>query len=228
MRSATRALGLLLLCFSAVVTSSAAAEKTLTVQEAVATALVQHPTLRIGTTTIEAAQAQVRQQIAGYLPRGAYVYAFNRRQQPLSSAVSGIQVGGGAQQRAIAQIYNYNSTNFSMSQLLFDFGRTLDNIRAASASVEASTADLETTRQTVIVNAKQAYYGLLSSQHLLHVAEETLRQNQQHLENAEARFEVGVAPRFDVTQAQVQVSTAELDLVTARNNIVLGQEYKVD
>jgi outer membrane protein TolC len=222
MRSATRALGLLLLCFSVAIAKSEATEKALTVQEAVATALAYHPTLRIGTTAVEAAQARVRQQIAGYLPRGAYTYAFNRRQQPLSSAVSGVQVG--QQPRAIAQIYNYNSTNFSMSQLLFDFGRTLDNIRAASASVEASTADLETTRQTVIVNAKQAYYGLLSSQHLLHVAEETLRQNQQHLENAEARFAVGIAPRFDVTQAQVQVSTAELDLVTARNNVELGQE----
>ena len=223
MWSATRAIGLLLLCLTADVSSSTATEKTLTVQEAVATALIQHPTLRIGTTAIEAAQAQVRQQIAGYLPRGAYTYAFNRRQQPLSSAVSGIQVGNGVQPRAVAQIYNYNTTNFTMSQLLFDFGRTLDNIRAASASVEASTADLETTRQTVIFNVKQAYYGLLSSQHLLRVAEETLRQNQQHLENAEARFEVGVAPRFDVTQAQVQVSTAELDLVTARNNVELGQ-----
>jgi outer membrane protein TolC len=76
----------------------------------------------------------------------------------------------------------------------------------------------------VVVNAKQAYYGLLSSQHLLRVAEETLRQNQQHLENAEARFAIGLAPRFDVTQAQVQVSTAELDLVTARNNVALGQD----
>jgi len=222
MRNATRALGLLLLCFFGNITYSEATEKTLTIQEAVATALAYHPTLRIGTTAIEAAQARVRQQIAGYLPRGAYTYAFNRRQQPLSSAVSGVQVGG--ESRAIAQIYDYNSTNFTMSQLLFDFGRTLDNIRAASASVEASTADLETTRQTVIVNAKQAYYGLLSSQHLLRVAEETLRQNQQHREEAEARFAVGVAPRFDVTQAQVQVSTAELDLVTARNNVVLGQD----
>src|SRR2546425_1176588 len=100
----------------------------------------------------------------------------------------------------------------------------LDLIRSALASVEASTADLETTRQTVIFNTKQAYYGLLSSQRLLQVAQETVRQNQQHLEEAEARVEVGIAPQFDVTQAQVHVSNAELDLVTARNNVALGRE----
>jgi outer membrane protein TolC len=223
MRSATRIVGLLLLCFYADTISIAGTEKTLTVQEAVTTALTHHPTVRIGATAVEAAQARVRQQIAGYLPRGAYTYVLTRQQRSLTQAVGGIQAGEG-QQRTISQVFNFHSTNFSMSQLLFDFGRTLDAIRAASASVNANIADLETTRQTVIINTKQAYYGLLSSQQLLGVAEETLRQNQKHLEDAQARFEVGIAPRFDVTQAQVQVSTAELDLVTARNNVALGQE----
>ncbi|MBI3248020.1 MAG: TolC family protein [Deltaproteobacteria bacterium] len=195
----------------------------LTLQEAVDTALRHHPTIRMDRATIEAAQQRVRQQIAGYLPKGAYTYTYSRQQRPLSAAVGGVQVGG-QQQRTFSQIFNFNSTNFSMTQLLFDFGRNLNSIQAAVASVDASTADLETTQQAVIFNTKQAYYGLLSSQQLLGVAEETVRQNQKHLEEAQARFEVGVAPRFDVTQAQVQVSNAELNLVTARNNVDLGFE----
>jgi outer membrane protein TolC len=121
-------------------------------------------------------------------------------------------------------LFNFNSTNFSMSQLLFDFGRTLDSIRAAIASVEASNADLDTTRQTVILNTKQAYYSVLANQRLLQVADETVQQNQKHLEEAQARFQVGLAPRFDVTQAQVQLSTAQLNQVTARNNVALARE----
>lgn len=195
----------------------------LTLQEAVDTALRNHPTIRMDRATMEAAQQRVRQQIAGYLPKGAYTYTYSRQERPLSSAVGGVQVGG-QQQRAGSQVFNFNSTNFSMTQLLFDFGRNLNSIQAAVASVDASTADLETTQQAVIFNTKQAYYGLLSSQQLLGVAEETVGQNQKHLEEAQARFEVGVAPRFDVTQAQVQVSNAELNLVTARNNVDLGFE----
>ena len=196
----------------------------LTLQEAIDTALAQHPTLRIGQATVEAAQQRVRQQVAGYLPRGAYTYVYTRQQKPVSSAVGGVQLGGTQRQQATAQIFNFNSTNFSLSQLLFDFGRTLDSIRSAMASVDASTADLETIRQTVILNTKQSYYGLLSAQRLLQVAEETVQQNQKHLEQAQARFDVGLAPRFDVTQAQVQVSNAELNQVTARNNVALGRE----
>ena len=202
----------------------ASVETPLTLQDAVATALAQHPTIHIGEAAITAAQQRVRQREAGYLPRGAYTYTLTRQQRPVSTAIGGVQIGGAPQQRSFSQIFNFHSTNVSFSQLLFDFGRTLDAIQAAHAEREASVADLETTRQSVIFNTKQAYYGLLSARHLQRVAEETVQQNQKQLEAAQARFEVGVAPRFDVTQAQVQVSNAELNLVTARNNVALGQE----
>jgi outer membrane protein TolC len=215
---------LFLVCHDYGTPTVAIASTPLTLQEAVATALTHHPTIRIGEATITAAQQRVRQQEAGYLPRGAYTYSFTRQQRPVTAAVGGVQIGGGQQQRSFSQIFPFHSTNVSLSQVLFDFGRTLDAIQSASASVEASAADLETTRQAVIFNTKQAYFGLLSSQYLQRVAEETVRQNQKHLEDAQARYEVGVAPRFDVTQAQVQVSNAELNLVTARNNVALGHE----
>jgi TolC family type I secretion outer membrane protein len=197
----------------------------LSLQEAVDAALRNHPTIRMGQATIDAAQQRVQQQIAGYLPSGGYAYTYSRQQRAVTAAVGGIQVGGAVQQRApSAQIFNFHSTNVSLSQLLFDFGRTLNNIQSAIASAEASAADLETTKQSVIFNTKQAYYTVLSTQRLQYVAEETVRQNQKHLEEAQARFDVGIAPRFDVTQAQVQVSNAELSLVDARNNVALGFE----
>src|SRR5262249_87427 len=197
-------------------------DTTLTLQEAIDTALAQHPTLRVGQATVEAAQQRVRQQVAGYLPRGGYIYNYTRKEQAVSAAVGGVQAG--QQTRTTSQLFNFNSTNFSMSQLLFDFGRTLDSIRAAIAAVDASNADLETTRQTVIFNTKQAYYSVLANQRLLQVADETVQQNQKHLEEAQARFDVGLAPRFDVTQAQVQLSNAQLNQVTARNNVALARE----
>lgn len=198
-------------------------DTTLTLQEALDKALAQQPTLRMGQATIEAAVQRVHQKEAGYLPQGGYTYVYSRQERPITAASGGVQIGGGPL-KSTSQIYNFNSTNFNFTQLLFDFGSTLDAIRSAAASVEASRADLETTRQTVIFNTKQAYYGLLASQHLLQVAEETVQQNQKHLEEAQARFDVGVAPRFDVTTAQVQLSNAELNLVTARNNVALGRE----
>lgn len=204
--------------------SEATSEMSLSLQEALDIALAQHPTLRMGQTEMEAARQRVRQKMTDYLPRGVYTYRYTRQQIPLTTAVGGIEVEGGLRQRTISQTFNFNSADFSLSQLLFDFGRTLDSIRSAAASAEASLFDLETTRQTVIFNTKRAYYGVLSAQRLLQVAEETVRQNQQHLDEARARFKVGIAPRFDVTQSQVQLSNAELNLVTARNDVDLAHE----
>lgn len=197
----------------------------LTLQDAIATALAQHPTLRVGEANVAAARYRVHQQAAGYLPRGGYTYSFTHQQRPVTAAVGGVRLDGEQQRtRSVAQVFDFHSTSLGFSQVLFDFGRTLDAIRAASASVEASMADVETTKQEVIFTTKQAYYGLLSSQHLLRVAEETVRQNQKHLEVAQARLEVGVAPRFDVTQAQVQVSNAQLNFVSAQNTVARGRE----
>lgn len=196
----------------------------LSLQEAVDTSLRNHPTIRMGQATVEAAKQRVRQQVSDYLPTGGYSYTYTRQARPLTSAVGGVDIGGAQQRRTVTQFFNFNSTNFQINQLLFDFGRTLDAIQAAIASTEASTADLETTKQEVILNTKQAYYSVLSFQRLLGVAEETVQQNQKHLEEAQARFDVGVSPRFDVTRAQVQLSNAELARVEARNNLALGFE----
>jgi TolC family type I secretion outer membrane protein len=196
----------------------------LSLQEAVDTSLRNHPTIRMGQATVEAAQQRVRQQVAGYLPKGGYIYTYSRQARPLTAAVGGVDIGGIQQRRTVTQFFNFNSTNFQINQLIFDFGKTLNAIQSAVASTEASTADLETTKQEVVFNTKQAYYSVLSSQQLLGVAEETVRQNQKHLEEAQARFDVGMAPRFDVTRAQVQLSNAELSRVEARNNVALGFE----
>jgi len=71
---------------------------------------------------------------------------------------------------------------------------------------------------------QQAYFALLAAYRLRDVAEQTVAQVQQHLDLAEGRHDVGLAPRFDVTNAQVQLATAELNQVTARNNVSLGRE----
>ena len=218
-----------LVCFVLLAAQARAQEESaqapsLTLHEAIDIALRNHPTIRMGQATVEAAQQRVRQQITGYLPSGGYVYTYSRQARPLTSAVGGVDIGGAQQRRTVTQFFNFNSTNFQINQLLFDFGKTLNEIQAAVAATEASTADLETTKQDVIFNTKQAYYSVLSSQRLLGVAEETIRQNQKHLEEAQARFDVGVAPRFDVTRAQVQLSNAELSRVEARNNVALGFE----
>ena len=116
------------------------------------------------------------------------------------------------------------STGVALSQVLFDFGQNLSLIHAAQRSAESAAADGATQHDTVVLDVEQAYFGLLASYRLRDVADETVADNQKHLELAQGRFGVGLAPKFDVTQAQVQLASAELNQVTARNNVSLGRE----
>ncbi len=60
----------------------------------------------------------------------------------------------------------------------------------------------------MIFSVQQSYFGLLAAYRLRGVADETVRQNGEHLTLAQGRYDVGVAPKFDVTQAQVQLAQA--------------------
>src|SRR5437870_2394980 len=89
---------------------------------------------------------------------------------------------------------------------------------------KALAADSNTQHDAVVFNVQQAYFMLLASYRLRDVAEETVAQNQKHLDLAEGRHDVGLAPRIDVTTAQVQLAQAELNQLSARNAVSLGRE----
>jgi outer membrane protein len=199
--------------------ASATEQKTLA--DCIAIAIAQHPSLRAATASVQAGGQRVREAVSSYLPQitGAYTATRQRSSavQRTSSQSQGGLLGG-------ANTFNFYNTGLSFTQLLFDFGQTLNSIRAAQASEQSLEADFTTQKDTVILNVKQAYFNVLATRRLLGVADETVRQNQKHLEQAQARFTVGLAAKFDVTQAQVQLAQAELNQVTARNNVAVARE----
>src|SRR5437667_773750 len=194
----------------------AQAEARKTLEECIEIALRQQPTLRAAAAPVAAGRERVWEAAAAYLPQVSANYLASRRHGSPSS-LSNINAGGGETR----PLY---STAVALSQVLFDFGQNLELIHAAQASAEALAADADTLHDTVVFNVQQAYFALLAAYRLRDVAEETVAQNEKHLDLAQGRHDVGLAPRFDVTNAQVQLATAELNRVTARNNVSLGRE----
>ncbi|HXQ22058.1 MAG TPA: TolC family protein [Candidatus Acidoferrales bacterium] len=185
-----------------------------TLSECVAIAIEHHPSLKAAAASVQAGHARVWEAAAPYLPQITASYAVSRRQ------ISPAAFGSSA---PTSRSYFYN-TGASLTQTLFDFGQTLEAIRSAQASEQSLQADLSTQLATVVLNLRQSYFTLLANRRLLGVADETVHQNQKHLEQAEGRFKVGLAAKIDVTTAQVQLATAELNQVTARNNVAVARE----
>jgi outer membrane protein len=203
-----------------VLASGAVAEGTppaKTLAECIAIAEQQHPSLKAATASVDAGRARVWQSVSNYLPQVSADYSATRQKtNPITSAFG---VTG-----ARSRTFNIFGAGGTLTQVLFDFGRNLDSIRAAQASEQSLQADRSTQRETVILGVKQAYFNVLATRRLLGVADETVHQNQKHLEQAQGRFNVGLAAKYDVTQAQVQLANAELNQVMARNNVAVARE----
>jgi outer membrane protein len=190
---------------------------TRTLEECVAIAIERQPTLGAAEANVEAGRQRVRQEIAGYLPQISGSASANRN---MTSAAQKTGLPG----TGTSQQYSYYAAGFSLSQVLFDFGRNLDAIQSAQALRDSLAADADTQRETIIRDVKQAYFDLLAARRLRDVAEETLRSNQRQLDLARGRYDVGFATKLDVTRSEVLVANTELDLLTARNAVLVAEQ----
>lgn len=203
------------LLLSALPTRAAAETKTL--EECIAIALEQHPSLKSASASVDAAEQRVWQAASGYLPQVSAGYSAERRKTSLAASTN---TTVDEQERT----FTFYDSGVSFSQLLFDFGQTLKAIRSAQASERSIEADRTTVRESVVFNVKQSYFNVLAARRLLDVADDTVRQTTKQLEEARGRHEVGLAPRFDVTRAEVQLANAKLNQLSARNNYAVAIE----
>ncbi len=188
--------------------------ETLDLNRCVAIALERHPSILAAAGSLRAGESRIGQARAGYYPQldGSTGYS---RTEPISSSGLGGTAGGGA--------FDSYSSNLSLSQNLYDFGKTSTQVRIQELNRDSSRSDLANVRTQVIFAVSQAYYGVLQTRRNRDVNREVVGQFQQHLEQARAFFEIGTKPKFDVTKAEVDLSNARLNLLKADNAFRLAQ-----
>jgi TolC family type I secretion outer membrane protein len=183
------------------------AGETLTLERCLAIALSRHPDLQAAAHTVRAGESRIGQARAGYYPRLSGAAGYSR------SDPSG---AGGAAGRFSNPSDSYSSS-LSLSQNLYDFGKTATQVRIRELDRDSSQADFEQVRAQIVLGVKQAYWELLKSERDREVAREAVGQFQQHLDRAKGFFDVGTKPKFDVTKAEVDLSGAKLALLKAEN-----------
>ena len=188
-----------------------------TLSECVKIAVEHHPDLKAAGAAVDAGHARTWEATSKYLPEIDGLYSANRRHTSPAARTE-------ASSDKKVRTFDFYNTGVALSQTLFDFGQNLNTIHSAQAAELALQSDEVTQREVIVLNVKLAYFNLLQARRLLGVAQETVHQNQKHLDQARERFGVGLAPKFDVTQSRVQVATAELNEVAARNAVALSRE----
>jgi outer membrane protein TolC len=190
----------------------------LTLERCVEIALKRHPNIYAGRGAVDVSRARKGQAESQYYPQIDASAGYTRF-QPSTISTGSTTVGIRGIRPEESNSFEQYNTNVTARQTLFDFGRTWTNVNIQKLNIQASRADLENTEEQVILNVKQAYYNLLRTKRNRVVAEETVRQFEQHLSQAKAFYEVGTKPKFDVTKAEVDLSTARLNLISAENAV---------
>lgn len=181
------------------------AAEVFTLEEAIRMALQKNPLLAASRSEVDAAQARVTQATASYFPQISASAGYDHIRNDTDSRSLNADDG----------VDNY-AAGLSVSQLLYDFGKTPSQVQKSSQGLESTQNDLKTTEKTLIRDVKQFYFEALKNQQLVNVRQEALDVRKKHLAQSRALYEEGMRPRIDVTRGEVEVSQAELQLVIAR------------
>src|SRR6266480_871820 len=110
--------------------------------------------------------------------------------------------------------YNIKVTG---TQLIFN-GTTWPAIRGSFFQRDSAYFGLRNTVDQVISTVKTQFYQVVVNRELIVVQEESVRLLESQLRDQQNRFEAGTVPRFNVLQAQVQLSNQIPNLIAARTS----------
>ncbi|MBM7113607.1 TolC family protein [Archangium primigenium] len=185
--------------------------RVLTLREALQNAQERQPQLRQAQASTAAANARVDQGFSSLLPQVSANAAYQR------SFSSGTTFGTTDPTSGIIRREGFN-VGLSANQLIWDFGRTTGRWRV-SQQTAAAQKDTETqTLGNVLANVQTAYFNALAQQVLVKVAEETLQNQQTHLDQVRAQVQVGTRAEIDLLQQQTLVANAKVQLIQAQGN----------
>ena len=197
--------------------------ESLNLERCVGIALKMHPNIAAAVHNVNANVSRIGQSKANYYPQINWSSSYSRVSSASGRSGSSFSSAGTTSSLSgESGSFDQYSTGFSLSQYIYDFGKTPSQVRIQNFNLDSSRSDLENVTEQVIFNVRQTYYGVLQAKRNRDISAETVKQFQQHLEQAKGFYTVGTKPKFDVTKAEVDLSNAKLNLIKSENALRLA------
>ncbi len=196
--------------------------ESLNLERCVEIALKMQPNILAATGTVRATESRIGQAKSNYYPQVNWSSSYSRIKPASSSSGSSSSGTSNGALGGTGGSFDQYSAGFNVSQTIYDFGRTPTQVKIQKYNFDSSRSDLENVSEQIVFNVRQAYYGVLQARRNKEVSAESVRQFEQHLEQAKGFFTVGTKPKFDVTKAEVDLGNAKLNLILTENALRLG------
>jgi len=182
----------------------------LTLKDAEALALKNHP-------QVLAAQATVREFNELVIEaRSAY---FPTLDADLTGSGGNPQGRIGAGFLPASRLFDRLGTGISLSQLITDSGRTPNLVASSRLQAQASQRTYEATRYDVLLAVNQAYFAALRAQALVKVAQQTVAARQILSDQVTELAKNKLRSEVDVAFADVNLSEAKLLLLRSQDQV---------
>ncbi|MDC0707698.1 TolC family protein [Stigmatella sp. ncwal1] len=187
----------------------AASAEPLTLEQAIQRAAERNEAPLAAQQRSEAAEARVARARAFFFPELSLTGTYTRR---LRESVR--QVGG---ETTVIQRYNALGAAATARVVLFD-ARGFPLYRAARLEGDAAKLDAREARRLVTFEAADAFLATLGTQQVYEAAVRRLDFARQSLQDAQARAQAGLASTNDVTRAELEAASAEVQLAASRGD----------
>ena len=193
-------------------------QEPLTLEESIKIALERSLTLHSAIIGIEGSEFRRKEAITNFLPLWTGQYDYTRYNTPVTVGSTQAAVPLGA--ISSRDVYNFNT---NLGQPLYTGGLNLANYRFAKLGVDLSKASVETAKRDIVLQVRVGYFIILRAEKFLTVAQQQVKQFEAQLEVTKAFFDVGIVPKNDVLQAEVNLANARQSLIRAENDVATAK-----
>lgn len=189
------------------------AAKPLELSTAIATALRHNPVISSAEAATRGARAQIGLARVRSLPQFAFDQTLTRSFIHANAPTP--QITGGVAGIPIVQYTTLERSNFALSQLITDFGRTQLGVHAARHALRASKYAEFASRAQLVADVSLAFTAVNLGVHLADAARAAARIRAESLSEIEEGLEEGIRARYDVARARLDQQSAQLAVVSA-------------
>jgi outer membrane protein len=182
-----------------------------TLRQAEDYALANHPQIAAARLNADAVRQQIREARSQFFPQvygeSDSVYAPDRTRLAATSGLNN------------PSVYSRQSDGVTISQLLFDFGRTYDLTESAHFRSDAAADRANVVRAVVVLQVDRAYFDLLRAHAILDVANQTVKARQLAFNQISVLVKNQLKSILDSNFAQVNLSEAKLLLIQGQSGV---------
>jgi outer membrane protein len=189
-----------------------------------------HPTVKAAEEALNNADARIGLANTGFLPEVDATASFSNIGPVTKLTIPNM---------GTFQLYPENNYSASINyrQVVYDFGRTRQNIKLETESKSLAEISVGQVKQKLSLYAVNSYYSLLFLQKAVILKDEQLATLKKHLEFVEKKKATGTATDYQILTTQVKISAVEgqktdmLASVAAQKaalNSLLGNDQNVD